>query len=163
MDQKIFEKPLFSLRFFNILTKSFKALGNALGDSLGTPWEGLGHTLGGFGDALESLGSALGNFGDALGGLGDALGGLRDALEGPTRELGRGPAKRLKSIIFWMYVCTRALLLLSSNKCIALPVAQVTWWHPWYGTAPWTGPGTLVWPWHPGLALAPWIGSGTLD
>ena len=42
MDQKIIEKQLFFLWFFNILMKSFKALRNALGDSLGTPWGAFG-------------------------------------------------------------------------------------------------------------------------
>ena len=75
MDLKFIAKPLFFLGFFDIFRKSLKALGNAIGNALGTPWRGLG--------------DALGGLGDALGGLGDALGGLGGALEGPSwRTLG---------------------------------------------------------------------------
>ena len=71
MDLKIIEKPLFFLGFFDILRKSLKALGNALGDSLGMPWGGLGYAWEGLGDALGGLGGAFGApweaFGDAKG------------------------------------------------------------------------------------------------
>ena len=42
MDEKIIEKPLFFLGFFNTLRKSLEASGNALGDPLVTPWGALG-------------------------------------------------------------------------------------------------------------------------
>ena len=97
MDLKIIEKPLVFLRFFNILRKSSEALGNALGDPLGTPRGALGDAWGGLGDALGGLGDALEDLGDTLGSLRDALG---DALGEPSwktflgRPLGapwRGP------------------------------------------------------------------------
>ena len=83
----VFIRAIYCLRIeqsgsSNILTKSFKALGNALGDSLGTPWGDLGN-------ALRSLGEALGSLGSALEGLGNALGGFGDALRGPWERLGR--------------------------------------------------------------------------
>ena len=70
MDEKIIEKPLFFLGFFDTSRKSLEALGNALGYPLGTPW--------------GALGDARGALGDAWGGLGDALGGtLEDFLATP--------------------------------------------------------------------------------
>ena len=117
MDQKIIEKPLFFLGFCSILTKSFKAIGNAFEDPLGTPW---------------------GAFGDALGGLGDALGNQRGTLEGPRgrpkgpqgksnqekpkrtsetarRSQGVGPAPEAPNANSFLDIYTSALLLLSSN------------------------------------------------
>ena len=86
MDPKIIEKPLFFLGFSYISQKSLEAFWNALGESLGTPWGGLG-------GALEALGAALGGFGDALGSLGNALGGLsgKTCLGRPWGSLGRPP------------------------------------------------------------------------
>ena len=74
MDEKIIEKPLFFLSFFDISRISLETLGSAVGDPLGTPWGALGNAWGALGDAWGSLGDALGSLGDALGGLGDALG-----------------------------------------------------------------------------------------
>ena len=74
MDEKIIEKPLFFLGFFDTSRKSLKACGDALGEPLGTPWGALGDARGSLGDAWGGLGDARGGLGDALGGLGDALG-----------------------------------------------------------------------------------------
>ena len=91
MDEKIIAKPLFFLGFFDTSRKSLEALGNALGDPLGTPWGALG-------DARGALGDAWGGLGDALGGLGNALGGLGDALGDPSwRTLGKPWKNHLES------------------------------------------------------------------
>ena len=81
MDLQIIAKAWVFLCFFNILRKSSEALGNALGDPLGTPRGALGDAWGGLEDALGGLGDALEDLGDALGSLRDALG---DALGGPS-------------------------------------------------------------------------------
>ena len=65
MDQEIIEKPLSFLGFYNILTKSYKAIGYA------------------FEKLWGRLGESLGTSGDALQGLGDALGDQRGILEEP--------------------------------------------------------------------------------
>ena len=92
MDEKIIEKPLFFLGFFNTSRKSLEALVNALGEPLGTPW-------GAVGDARGALGDAWGGLGDALGGLGNALGGLGDALGDPSwRTLGKPWKNHLKDL-----------------------------------------------------------------
>ena len=64
MDEKIIEKQLFFLGFFDTSRKSSEALGNALGEPLGTPW----------GNPWERLGEPLGTPGEALGTPGEALG-----------------------------------------------------------------------------------------
>ena len=78
-------------------------------------------------------------------------------------------------IYIYIYIYTSALLLLSSNICIAYQVAQARWLHP--GVASKTdirpkqhrmtqaarGTGTPVWPQHHGLAQAPQTGPSTTD
>ena len=104
MNEKIIEKPVFFLGFFDTSSKSLKVLGNTLGEPLGTPWGALG-------DARGSLGDAWGSLGDALGGLGDALGdpswkNLGKTLEKPPGKTSQNPrrtrksAKHLRSIFF---------------------------------------------------------------
>ena len=67
MDEKIIAKPLFFLGFFDTSRKSLEALGNALGDPLGTPWGALGEPLGTPGEPLGTPGEALGTPWEALG------------------------------------------------------------------------------------------------
>ena len=51
--QKIIEKTLFFLGFFDVLRKALEFFGNALEDSLGMPWGGFGASWGGLGECLE--------------------------------------------------------------------------------------------------------------
>ena len=96
MDEKIIEKPLFFLGFFDTSRKSLKACGDALGEPLGTPWGALGDARGGLGDARGGLGDALGGLGDALGHpWGASSGELRGFLGGASVEdLPGSPTRR---------------------------------------------------------------------
>ena len=101
--QKIIEKTLFFLGFFNVLRKALEFFGNALEDSLGMPWGGFGASWGGLGESLgrpwEVLGTPWERLGEDLGTPWDELPWMKGfpwgkLLGRPPRDVGMRSALR---------------------------------------------------------------------